>query len=94
MRHRRNSDETLRSLIRRIAAGEHDLLPQAARAWERLHGSPDLPDRLVNDIVNAFTALEGALEEYAGPYDVLECWTDLEDYPELDDAAGANSTLR
>jgi len=93
MRRRRNSDEELRALIRRIAAGAHDLLPQATRLWERTQESRGLPESLVTDIVNGFMALEGALEEYAGPYDVLECFTDLDDYPELDEVAGANYVI-
>jgi hypothetical protein len=94
MRQRRNGDEELRALIRRIAAGDLSLLPQAARTWERTHGAGlGLSKHLVDNIVNAFTTLEGALEEYAGPYDVLECFTDLDDYPELDDAAGANYVI-
>jgi len=93
---RRNSDARLRELTRRVAGGEHDLIPALALEWRRVGGDRtpalrDLPD-VLRDVVAAFTGLEIVSDALNGPADILLLFTNPGDYRELvaEDAVSAN----
>jgi hypothetical protein len=90
MSRRNSSDVRLRGLLRRIAEGDLSLLPVAARVWERSQGDKGLPGKLVEQIVTYFEMLEEVAESTDGPFDILEAFTDADDYPEFDSEEHAN----
>ena len=89
---RRNADDAIRELARRVYEGEASLIPVLARLYER-SGGEGLPGKLVEQLVIHFEMLEEVAEATNGPFDVLEAFTDADDYPEFDVEEHANLAI-
>jgi len=88
MARRRNSDAYFRSLHRRVAAGEYDLIPALAREWERAGGGASHP--AIAEVARTFENLERNGDHHDAPADILELFRDMESYTECDENAAVN----
>lgn len=72
------SDDRLRALVRRIAAGETDLIPAVARLWARTGGDARvIPPETLEEVVRGFRAIERDSEARGRNPDIVDLFARL-----------------